>query len=102
MERIKKVSYKYQVLIYFSLLLTAVTLGFSYLFMQREREFKMERLTYTMIPYTDLVYNNLSRDSSYLNPDSAARRMSSILPLIPEQMRITVLTPDAWVIFDNL
>ena len=102
MERIKKIGYRYQVLIYFSLLLVAVTLIFLYLFIQREREFKIERLTYTMMPYTDLVYNSLTRDNLYLSPDSVAVKMSSILPLIPNQMRITVLTLDAWVIFDNL
>lgn len=102
MKRINKISYKYQILIYFSLLVTAITLGFSYLFMQRERDFKIERLTYTMMPYTDLVYSTLIKDSAYLNPVSVEKQISLILPLIPQKMRITVLTPDAWVIFDNL
>lgn len=101
MKGIKKIGYKYQVLIYFSLLIAAVSLAFAFMYTHRERVVKMEVLKSSMAPYADLIYSSLSADSLSLDKEAVSDAMERLLPVVPSSFRVTVLSEDAWVLFDN-
>lgn len=101
MKGIKRIGYKYQVLIYFSLLIAAVSLAFAFMYTHRERVVKMEVLKSSMIPYADLIYAQITVDSLPADKEHITAIMSGIEKVIPANYRITVLSDDAWVLFDN-
>jgi signal transduction histidine kinase len=85
----KKIKYRDQILLYFSLLLFAVSLSFLYILFQNEKRSKIEQLQSRMYPYAELVYN--FRDS-----------LSSIKDLLPSGLRVTVIDTSGVVLFDNV
>ncbi len=97
-----KIKYKHQVILYFALMLTAISLGFSFVFVQKEKNIKMEMLKYKMHPYTDLIYNYITKDSVNFTEDNIESRISELKGILPGNMRITLLDTTGWVIYDNL
>ena len=55
-----KVSYKYKILLYFLVVLIATGTLFSYILVKREQQLKLDRITYQMHPYTDLIYSHIT------------------------------------------
>ncbi|MFA6334489.1 MAG: ATP-binding protein [Bacteroidales bacterium] len=96
-----KIKYKHQILLYFSLLLIAISLGFSYVIVKLEKKTKVERLDVQMHPYTDLIYNYITKDTLNFSGNYVTEKISEILYLLPGEMRITLLDSSGWVIYDN-
>ncbi|MDP3436430.1 MAG: ATP-binding protein [Bacteroidales bacterium] len=93
-----KISYRYKILTYFLLVLVATSLLFSLILIRRESQFKLEQLTYRINPYPDIIYSfvkNCSDGGEIENVLDSAR------DFFPDEMRITIMDSDAWVIFDN-
>lgn len=100
--RQSKLPYRYQVLVYFMILLLVTGLGFTYILVKKDRETKIERLKFQMQPYADLIYKTLSiYDSSSINHSTISLELAKIGYLLPKEMRITVLDSKAWVLYDN-
>jgi len=97
-----KIKYKYQILLYFSLLLVAISLFFSFVLVQKEKSTKMDRLIFQMQPYTDLIYNYIERDTLDFSEEFIKRKISEIYSILPMDMRITVLDTLGWVLYDNI
>ncbi|MDD3273338.1 MAG: HAMP domain-containing sensor histidine kinase [Bacteroidales bacterium] len=100
-----KITYRYRVVAYFSLLLVSVTLAFALIYTHRERVIKIEMLKSEMIPYQRFIYSQLIKQFPE-SPNRAdephiAEAMREIRALIPEKIRVTILTTDAWVLYDN-
>lgn len=95
-----RISYRYQVLIYFLLLLTAISLAFVYILVKKDKELKTDRLVYQMLPYTDIVYKNLSK-TDFSNKDSVLIIMSKLKEVVPSYMRVTLINSSGEVLFDN-
>ena len=95
-----RISYRYQVLIYFLLLLTAISLAFVYILVKKDKELKTDRLVYQMLPYTDMVYKNLSK-TDISNKDSVLIIMSKLKEVVPSYMRVTLINSSGEVLFDN-
>ena len=100
-----KISYRYRVVAYFSLLLISVTLAFAFIYIHRDRVVKIEILTAEMLPYQRFIYSHLEKtaadDSVELSEMDIYRAMRDIEPIIPEKIRVTILSGDAWVLYDN-
>jgi signal transduction histidine kinase len=94
-----KVSYKYKILLYFLVVLIATGLLFSYILVKREQQLKLDRITYQMQPYTDLIYHNIKGNLEREHLESVVDSLGDILP---KGLRITILDRSAWVIFDNM
>ena len=95
-----RISYRYQVLIYFLLLLTAISLAFVYILVKKDKELKTDRLVYQMLPYIDMVYKNLSK-TDISNKDSVLIIMSKLKEVVPSYMRVTLINSSGEVLFDN-
>ena len=54
-----KISYRYRVVAYFSLLLVSVTLAFAFIYIHRDRIIKVELLKVEMLPYQRFIYSHL-------------------------------------------
>jgi len=93
-----KINFRYKISLSFLIVLTAATLLFSYLFIKRDSQLKLDRLVYYMQPYTDIIYSQIKEhtDRSYIQ-----KKISSLDSILPQEMRITILDTNAWVIFDN-
>ena len=100
-----KIGYKYKILLYFLLIFTIITLLFSYIFLQKDRDMKVERFIMLMQPYTDIVYSKIKSDNYSENGDNVTTILQAIENLkgiLPPEMRITILDANASVIYDNL
>lgn len=100
-----KISYRYRVVAYFSLLLVSVTLAFAFIYIHRDRVVKVKMLKVEMLPYQRFIYSHLENaaamDSVELSEMDIYGVMREIEPIIPEKIRITILSDDAWVLYDN-
>ena len=94
-----KNSYRYRVVSYFSLLLLSVTLLFALIYVHRERVVKIEMLRGEMTPYHNFIYHHISKRLEEGAEINSA--MKEIEPLIPGKIRVTILSEDVWVIYDN-
>ncbi|OJV21506.1 MAG: hypothetical protein BGO30_02065 [Bacteroidetes bacterium 41-46] len=94
-----KNSYRYRVVSYFSLLLLSVTLLFALIYVHRERVVKIEMLRGEMAPYQNFIYHHISKRLEEGAELKSAMR--EIEPLIPGKIRVTILSEDVWVIYDN-
>ncbi|OFY41764.1 MAG: hypothetical protein A2X18_10605 [Bacteroidetes bacterium GWF2_40_14] len=97
-----KIKYKHQVILYFALMVFAISLGFSYVFFQQAKNSKTEMLKFQMHPYTDLIYNYLTKEDTVFSGDFIAEKMADLKGILPEKMRFTILNPAGWVLYDNL
>ncbi len=97
-----KIKYKHQVILYFSLMVIAISLGFSFILVQQEKNTKMELLKFQMHPYTDLIYNYITKDGITPSDIYVSERVSELKGILPEDMRFTILNPAGRVIYDNL
>jgi len=98
-----KIGYKYKILLYFLLIFTTIILLFSYIFLQKDRDMKVERLILLMQPYTDIIYSEVvSETEDEDNLITISRAIDNLKDILPAEMRITVLDIDASVIYDNL
>jgi Signal transduction histidine kinase len=100
-----KVGYKYKILLYFLLIFTIITLLFSYIFLQKDRDMKVERLILLMQPYTDIIHSEIVsqwRTESGDNSTAILQAIERLREILPSEMRITVLDTGASVIYDNL
>src|SRR3989339_163966 len=93
-----KISYRYKILTYFLLVLVATSLLFSLILIRRESQFKLEQLSYRINPYPDIIYAFI--EDCY-GVDEIEKALDSAGGFFPDEMRITVMDSDAWVIFDN-
>lgn len=92
-----KISYKYKILLYFLVVLVATGMLFSYILVKREKQLKLDRITYRMQPYTDLIYSHI-KNQKYADVSTVINSLDHILPA---DLRITVLDTAAWVLYDN-
>lgn len=107
-----KISYKYKILLYFLVVLIATGMLFSYILVKREQQLKLERITYQMHPYTDLIYSQIKRNIQKLPANMQQKELhsteflssivDSVCLFLPSNLRITILDTSAWVIYDNL
>ncbi|MEZ7874763.1 MAG: HAMP domain-containing sensor histidine kinase [Bacteroidales bacterium] len=95
-----KLAYRYRVVAYFTLLLLSVTLSFALIYTHRERVFKIELLKKEMVPYQRFIQFHLSK--SIAAGRGISESMHDIENLIPKKIRVTILSEDAWVLYDNL
>jgi len=97
-----KIKYRYQILLYFSLLLIAISLCFSFVLIQKEKSIKMDRLIFQMHPYTDLIYNYIEKDTLNFSSEFIERTITGIISVLPKDMRVTILDTSGWVLYDNI
>lgn len=62
----------------------------------------MDRLIFQMHPYTDLIYNYITKDTVNFSRDFVEKKVVEISHLLPNEIRITILNSNGWVLFDNL
>lgn len=93
-----KISYRYKILTYFLLVLVATSLLFSLILIRRESQFKLEQLTYRINPYPDIIYAFVK---NCFDGGEIENVLDSARDFFPDEMRITIMDSDAWVIFDN-
>lgn len=92
-------SYKYKILSYFLLVLTAASLLFTLIVLNRESSMKVEGMVLGMKPYADIIYRSIEGSSSAAQIKEAVEKNNHLLP---QNIRVTVLDHDAWVLYDNL
>jgi len=105
-----KIGYKNKILLYFLLILTVITLLFSYLFIMRNRNLKVERLVMIMQPYADIIYSDISSHRELISGTGSETDTESIIissierlkNILPAEMRITILDTSTRVLFDNI
>lgn len=94
-----KLAYRYRVVAYFTLLLLSVTLAFALIYTHRERVFKIELLKNEMVPYQRFIHSHLSK--SLASGKGISESMAEIESAIPQKIRVTILSEDSWVLYDN-
>lgn len=96
-----RIRYKHQIILYFSLLLVAISFGFSFIIVKMEKKTKVERFITQMQPYTDLIYNYITNDTLDFSFGHVTKKLSEISSLLPVEMRITLLDSSGRVIYDS-
>ena len=85
--------YRRKIFFYFLLIFIGFTLVTTLLQLNREREYKTDALRSNLNTYIDLIHNYME----FNNVDST----SSILKLLPQNLRVTIVEKDGTVYFDN-
>ena len=95
-----KVSFKRRILIYFSVIIAAFTVGiiiFEQNQIKKERTSSLER---TLENNADIIYNFMQKNN--ISPQSAEEEINKQLSYMPSELRLTIVDWDGKVFFDNL
>ena len=94
----KILSYKYKILAYFSIVLIATTLLFTYILIERESQLKIEHLTSHMNIYTDVINSSIAKNGVILLDSANIEKLHKI---VPSNMRVTIIERNGKVIYEN-
>lgn len=92
-----KVTYRQKLTLSFVLIFTLFTVGIILFEQYRARGFKTEALEEKLEAYSDLVYSYIAGDRG---PDVS--KIDSLRTLLPANLRLTCISPDGHVSYDNL
>ena len=95
-----KVSFKRRILIYFSVIIAAFTVGiiiFEQNQIKKERTSSLER---TLENNADIIYNFIQKNN--ITPQYAQEVIAEQLSYMPSELRMTIINWDGKVLFDNL
>jgi two-component system OmpR family sensor kinase/two-component system phosphate regulon sensor histidine kinase PhoR len=95
-----KVSFKRRILIYFSVIIAAFTVGiviFEQNQIKKERTSSLER---TLENNADIIYNLIQKNN--ISPQNAEEVINEQLSYMPSELRLTIINWNGKVVFDNL
>ena len=95
-----KVSFKRRILIYFSVIIAAFTVGiviFEQNQIKKERTSSLER---TLENNADIIYNLIQKNN--ISPQNAEEAINEQLSYMPSELRLTIINWNGKVVFDNL
>lgn len=95
-----KVSFKRRIIIYFSVIIAAFTVGiiiFEQNQIKKERTSSLER---TLENNADIIYNFIQKNN--ITPQYAQEVIAEQLSYMPSELRMTIINWDGKVLFDNL
>ncbi|MCL2651656.1 MAG: ATP-binding protein [Candidatus Azobacteroides sp.] len=93
-----KLTYKHRLFLYFFVVFSLFTIGIVVFEQKREKTYKTEMLESDQNIYTDFIHNYMVQNQILLD---SVERLSTILPLLPENLRVTIIKEDGRVVFDN-
>ncbi len=93
-----KLNYKQRIFLYFSLVLVVFAAGIVWFEQRREKAYKTEILESDQHIYATLVHKYMIE--SDIRPDNI-EQINKILPLLPENIRLTIVLNDGTVLYDN-
>ena len=93
-----KLTYKHRLFLYFFIVFSLFTIGIFVFEQKREKTYKTEMLESDQNIYTDFVHNYISQN--HISFDSI-EYVKNILPLLPEDLCVTIIKEDGSVVFDN-
>lgn len=91
-----KLNYRQKLFLYFGIIFTLFTAGMAVFQQLREKKLKTEALIEKLESYTDMIHAQLSAKDSERKGD-----VHQILPLLPKELRVTLISSDGEVWFDN-
>ena len=96
--KIMKLTYKQKIFLYFFLVFSLFTVGIVLFEQKREKDYKTEILESEQKIYAKLVHNYMVENRiSFDN----IQQLNSLLPMLPETLRVTIIKNDGTVVFDN-
>jgi len=93
-----KLTYRHRLFLYFFVVFSLFTIGIIVFEQNREKTYKTEMLESDQNIYVDFIHNYIVKNQIPL--DSIAR-LNNILPLLPENLRVTIIGKEGSVVFDN-
>ncbi len=93
-----KLTYKHRLFLYFFVVFSLFTVGIIIFEQKREKTYKTGILESDQGIYTDFVHNYIVQNHIPLDD---MQQVKNILPLLPENLRVTIIKNDGNVIFDN-
>lgn len=94
-----KLSYKQKLFSYFFIVFAAFTVVITVFQQGREKAYKTENLRSSLNEYADIINRYMATDRSLLSTHSDT--IGQILRILPPSLRLTVVSHDGTVLFDN-
>ena len=95
-----KVSFKRRILIYFSVIIAAFTVGIIIFEQNQIKEERTSSLERTLENNADIIYNFMQNNN--ISPNNAEVEIKEQLSYMPSELRLTIIDWDGEVLFDNL
>lgn len=93
-----KFSYRHKIFFYFFIVFALFTIGIIVFEQEREKKYKADILAADQDVYTAVIHEYIQYNGLW--PDSV-QQVESLLPYLPENVRVTVIKKDGKVLFDN-
>ena len=90
-----KLSYKQRLFLYFFLIFALFTVGIIVIEQSRARDYKTEAFEEKLDAYADMV------NASLIRPGGGAQVLDSLLTLLPQNTRLTLIDKQGEVLYDN-
>jgi Signal transduction histidine kinase len=90
-----KISYKQKLFLYFFVLFAAFTCGIVVMVQSREKDFKTKTLEEKLDTYADII------NSSLINQHNDIKKLDSLIVLLPQNIRLTLIDKQGQVLHDN-
>lgn len=94
-----RLSYKKKLFLYFLFVFTIFTVIIIAVQQNREKMYKTENFRTGLNSYTEILARYIQKNK--LLADGAMDSIANILPLFPENLRITIISPEGNVLYDN-
>ena len=94
-----KLSYKQKLFSYFFIVFAAFSVVLTVFQQGREKAYKTENLRSSLNEYADIINRYMATDRSLLSTHSDT--IGQILRILPPSLRLTVVSHDGTVLFDN-
>jgi len=93
-----KLTFKFRLFLYFFIVFSLFTTGIIIFEQKREKTYKTEMLESDQNIYVGLLHNYMTQNHI---PLDCIEQVENVLPLLPENLRVTIIKEDGIVIFDN-
>ena len=93
-----KLTYRQRLFLYFFVVFSLFTIGIVIFEQKREKTYKTEILEAEQSIYVNFIHNYIVQNQISLDN---IEQVNNILPLLPENLRVTIIKEDGSVIFDN-
>ena len=93
-----KLTYRHRLFLYFFVVFSLFTVGIVVFEQKREKTYKTEMLESNQNIYVDFIHDYMMQN--HISLDSIGQ-VKSILPLLPENLRVTIIDKNGRVVFDN-
>lgn len=93
------ITYKKKIFLYFFLVFTVFTVIIILVQRNREKAYKTENLRTSLNAYTEVIANYIKDKKS--DEHQAIDSVKYLQPLLPEQLRVTIVDRDGKVLYDN-